>query len=110
RIPGDGGPGFRLVYEGNSLPGRNVSIAQLLFLLQTSLLDRPVIDGTGLTGNFDFDLSWSPAGLQSDTPSPDSDKPDLFTSMQTQLGLTLDSHRGPVDVLVVDHAEKPDAN
>lgn len=110
RMPGDGGPGFRLVYQGNSLPGRNASISELIFVLQTRVLDRPVIDETSLNGRFDFDLSWSPDRLRGDTPPTDSDNPDLFTAVQNQLGLKLDSRRGPAEVLVVDHAEEPDAN
>lgn len=111
RTPGDGGPGFRLVFQGNSLPGRNASIAQMIFVLQTRALDRPVIDQTGLTGNFDFNLSWSsdPVGGTRGAAT-DSDSPDLFTAMQTQLGLKLESRRAPVEVVVIDQAQKPDAN
>lgn len=110
RKPDDGGAGFRLVFQGNSLPGRNASISQLIFALQTRILDRPVIDETGLSGNFDFDLAWSADAVRGDIAPTDSDNPDLFTATQKQLGLKLDSHRGPVEVLVIDHAEKPDAN
>jgi uncharacterized protein (TIGR03435 family) len=80
------------------------------FVLQTRVLDRPTIDETGLNGKFDFDLSWSPEGVRGDVRPADSDSPDLFTAIEKQLGLKLSARRGPVDVLVVDHAEKPDAN
>jgi uncharacterized protein (TIGR03435 family) len=110
RMPGDGGAGPRLVFQGKSLPGRNVSIAQLIFVLQTRALDKPVIDETGLSGNFDFNLAWSSDPVRGEVGPSDSDNPDLFTAIQQQLGLKLDSRRSPVDVLVIDHAEKPDAN
>lgn len=75
---------------------------------------RPVIDRTGLTGNYDFDLAWSPApGTSRGTldaaprgPQPD-DGLSLFTALEEQLGLKLESTRGPVDVLVIDHVERP---
>ncbi len=89
-------------------------MARLVFVLQARVLDRPVIDKTGLSGNFDFDLSWAPDetqfGGRGATMPADPDSPDLFTAMREQLGLDLRSMKGPVDVLVVDHAEKPDAN
>jgi uncharacterized protein (TIGR03435 family) len=114
RAPGDGGAGFRLVFEGPRLPGRNASMAQLAFVLQTVALDRPVIDKTGLAGNFDFDLSWTPDetqfGGKPQAKSPDKDDPDLFTAIAQQLDLRLESRKDPVDVLVIDHVEKPDAN
>jgi uncharacterized protein (TIGR03435 family) len=66
-----------------------------------------VVDRTDLTGNFDVDLTWS-AGLPTDS-SP-SDAPSIFAAVQDQLGLKLESTKGPVEVLVVDHAEQPRAN
>jgi uncharacterized protein (TIGR03435 family) len=66
-----------------------------------------VVDRTDLTGNFDVDLTWS-AGLPTDS-SP-SDTPSIFAALQDQLGLKLESTKGPVEVLVVDHAEQPRAN
>lgn len=75
---------------------------------------RPVIDQTGLTGNYDFDLAWSPAQRTlSATPDavPRGPQPDeglsLFTALEEQLGLKLESTRGPVEVLVIDHVERP---
>jgi uncharacterized protein (TIGR03435 family) len=63
---------------------------------------RVVVDRTGLTGGWDFDLKWSPP----DTPSPDPDRPVIFTALQEQLGLRLEATTGPVDVLVVDRVER----
>jgi uncharacterized protein (TIGR03435 family) len=66
--------------------------------LQKLVLDRPVIDKTGLTGGFDFDLSWQPNATQfggrGGAPPADSDKPDIFTAIEEQLGLKLESERG----------------
>jgi uncharacterized protein (TIGR03435 family) len=62
---------------------------------------RPVVDRTGLTGRFDFTLTWAPEG------STDTNAPSIFTAVQEQLGLKLEPARGPVDVLVVDSAERP---
>jgi uncharacterized protein (TIGR03435 family) len=62
---------------------------------------RSVVDRTGLTGRFDFSLRWAPEG------SNDTEAPSIFTAVQEQLGLKLEPARGPVDVLVVDGAERP---
>ena len=67
---------------------------------------RPVIDRTGLTGDFEFELEFAPFNA----PVADSTAPDLFTAVQEQLGLKLESARAPVDVLVIDRAERPSEN
>ena len=114
RTPGDGGPGFRLVPQGARLPGRNASMAQLAFVLQAVVMDRPIIDETGLTGNFDFDLSWAPNetqfGGRGGKMTADPERPDIFTAVQEQLGLKLEPQKGPVAVLMIDHVEKPTEN
>jgi uncharacterized protein (TIGR03435 family) len=78
---------------------------------------RLVVDRTGLKGSFDFDLKWTPdrpAGAPADQPirvngvDLDPNGPSVFTALQEQLGLKLDSTKGPVDVLVIDRAAKPD--
>jgi uncharacterized protein (TIGR03435 family) len=84
-----------------------------------------VFDRTGLEGNFDYDIEFGPDpsmrgrgpgdGLPG-SPSDDASRPavsdrrSLFTAVQVQLGLRLDSQRGPVDVLVVDSADQPSEN
>jgi uncharacterized protein (TIGR03435 family) len=73
-----------------------------------NLLDRPVIDKTGLTGTFDFHLEWTPD--QTTAPSDDSAGPSIFTALQQQLGLKLEAARGPVEFLVIDRVEKPSGN
>ena len=56
---------------------------------------RVVVDRTGLTGGWDFDLKWSPPNA----PNPDPDHPVIFTALQEQLGLRLEATTGPVEVL-----------
>jgi uncharacterized protein (TIGR03435 family) len=76
-------------------------------------LDRTVSDRTGLTGAFDVELQFSPDGLQGvptgppGVERPPSEGPSIFTAVQEQLGLKLESTKGPVDVLVIDRAERP---
>ncbi len=67
-------------------------------------LDRPIVDKTGLKGKFDFDFVWSPQ--TGPAAGDDAAGPSVFTAVQDQLGLKLDAQKGPVEVLVVDHAEK----
>jgi|HubBroStandDraft_6_1064221.scaffolds.fasta_scaffold645643_1 uncharacterized protein (TIGR03435 family) len=71
---------------------------------------RMVVDRTGLTGSWDFELNFAPEGRGApagvDTPAP-SDAPSFFTAIQEQLGLKLESTKGPVDVIVIDSIEKP---
>jgi uncharacterized protein (TIGR03435 family) len=69
-------------------------------------LDRPVVDKTGLTGNYDFTLRFAPAM----EATSDSQDPSIFTAVQEQLGLTLELSKAPLDVLVIDHLEKPTEN
>ncbi|HWG16336.1 MAG TPA: TIGR03435 family protein [Acidobacteriaceae bacterium] len=70
--------------------------------------DRPVVDETGLTGKYDFQLTWNDA--ESATLTEDSAAPGLFTALQEQLGLKLEPVKAPADVLVVDKVERPNAN
>jgi uncharacterized protein (TIGR03435 family) len=96
------------------MPARNASMADFASVLQRAILDRPVVDKTGLTGRYDFNLEWAPDESQfsgdvgaapSDTPVPP-----FFTAVQQQLGLRLEATRGPIETIVVDHAERPSAN
>jgi uncharacterized protein (TIGR03435 family) len=80
-------------------------------------LDRPVIDETGLTGFYDFKLEWTPEPSPGLAAAPDaaanlppSNGPDLFTAVREQLGLKLDSRKGPIEVMVIDHVERPSEN
>jgi bla regulator protein blaR1 len=112
--PGERLPcGLRLG-PGN-LSGGGVTMAQLSTTL-SQFVQRIVVDRTGLTGNFDIDLTWTPDQLPQGRGEPppgvqlppiDPNGPSIFTAVQEQLGLKLDSQRGPVDVLVIDRVEQP---
>jgi uncharacterized protein (TIGR03435 family) len=71
-------------------------------------LDRPAVDQTGLTGRYDFQLKWT--ADESRAPTDGTAPPGLFTAIQQQIGLKLEPAKAPVDVLVIDHVERPSAN
>jgi uncharacterized protein (TIGR03435 family) len=87
----------------------NATMADIAHMMGLGVLNRPVVDQTGLTGRFDLRLTWTPDGPAPATESADA-PPDFFTAIQEQLGLKLVSARAPVDVLVIDHDERPSAN
>ena len=91
------------------LGATNQTMADIANLLGLGVLNRPVMDQTGLTGRFDLRLTWTPDGPPPATEGADA-PPDLFTAIQEQLGLKLVSARAPVDVLMIDHDERPSAN
>jgi uncharacterized protein (TIGR03435 family) len=72
-------------------------------------LGRTVIDKTAIAGRFDLTLKWTPEDAASPDPAPDA-PPDIFTAIQEQLGLKLESTKAPVPVLVIDHIELPSEN
>jgi uncharacterized protein (TIGR03435 family) len=85
------------------------------------IMGRPVLDHTGFTGKFDVHLSFQPdqaavglappPGLPAPpAPPADPDRPSIFAALQEQLGLRLVSTKGPVEVLVIDHVERPSEN
>lgn len=114
RHPSDEGAPFSLPLLGLHMPARNVSMAQFADFLQTLIPltdpdreDLPVLDQTGLTGTFDFDLTWSGPEPAHDTlPAA----PDLFDAVTEQLGLRLEAKKASVEILVIDGAERPSAN
>jgi uncharacterized protein (TIGR03435 family) len=74
-----------------------------------AMTGRPVVDRTGLTGAFDFDLQWTSGPLSTpggNAASPD-DGPSIFVALQEQLGLRLESGRAPFEVVVVDAVRRP---
>ena len=112
---GRGGAGsFEVKGRGGPIVAEGVPIATLVQFLSRQPLDRSVLDKTGLTAKYDFTLQWTPDDLQGPTseggPPLDSPWPSLFTALQEQLGLKLEPQKGPVQTLVVDHAEKPSGN
>ena len=81
----------------------------------SAVLGRTVIDKSGFTGLFDVRLDFVPDEITEAMPAPppnagDSNFPSILTALQEQLGLRLESTKGPVEVLVVDHVERPSAN
>jgi len=103
--------------QGRQLTAVGVPIDRLVQPL-SRMLARTVIDKTGLTGKYDITLEWGQdegpaAPAASDSPLPaasDAQGPSIFTALQQQLGLKLDSQKGPVEVMVIDRAEKPSEN
>ena len=97
-------PGLKM--RPNELAGTSVEIRLLAETLSRQL-GRNVIDKTGLNGEYDFDLRWAPEVGDGDSPP---DGPSVFTAVQEQLGLKLESSKAPVDAIVIDHIERPSAN
>jgi uncharacterized protein (TIGR03435 family) len=95
------------------IQGYRVSISNLAGFL-TGELGRLVVDGTGLTGNYDYKLEWTPDESQpnsgGDAPPADAAGPTVFTAVQEQLGLRLEPVKGPVPVVVIDRVVKPSDN
>jgi len=92
--------------------GKRVPIQRLCFQLQMILEadGRPVIDKTGLTGYYDFTLSFLPEKWEVDRDKlrPEMrDRPSIFDAVRQQLGLKLEAQKGPVEYYVIDHVEKP---
>ena len=69
---------------------------------------RVVVDGSGLTGRYEFTVRFAPPAAGA--PARSDDAPDFFTAIQEQLGLRLRATRAPVDTLVIDHIERPEEN
>lgn len=109
-------------------PGKIAGRAPIRLLVSNTglgrFLDRPVVDRTNLTGNFEIALQWTPTPdqmpdrLRGNTNVDDllrsagvnADAPSLFTALQEQLGLKLESETGKVDVVVIDRIERPSSN
>jgi uncharacterized protein (TIGR03435 family) len=113
-------------FSGNPtrLSGNGMDMYDLALTL-ASFLDRPVVDQTGIQGLFDIKLQWNPFATGSQ-PQPreevprspgaearegirlePSTLPSVFAALEEQLGLKLDSHKGPIEIYVIDHVERP---
>jgi uncharacterized protein (TIGR03435 family) len=116
-LPGFGGGGPRGMFV------RNATMAEFASVLQANVVDRPVVDQSELgAARFDFVLKWTPDGAQRPLGAPDGAAPaapaaanpdappDIFTAFQQQLGMRLQSTKSDVDVLIIDHVEKPSPN
>ncbi len=95
--------------------GHHVTMGGLADMLSHSYfgLDRQVFDHTGLTGNYDFTLTFEPmqsSRTGAEAVSEPSGRPSIFTALEEQLGLKLEPSKGPLQTLVIDHVERPSAN
>ena len=123
----DGRTGMHGIFfagSGGPVTGQAVPISSLVDLLSPRLGGRVVVDKTGLTGNYDFTLHWTPDESEApmfkgtgdgqqgtdNSAQPDSSRTSIFAALEEQLGLKLVSQQGPVEILVIDHAEKPSEN
>src|SRR5580700_693658 len=96
------------------LPGRNATMAELASVMQRAALDYPVLDKTGLSARYDFDLEFTPDetvfGGALGVGADDAVAPNLFAAISQQLGLRLEAARGSVEALVIDRVERPSEN
>lgn len=111
------GMGMRPAPNGLTMTLANAKMTDFTSFLQMIVLDRPVVDRTGITGSFDYNVTFTPDDSQFNghppkipqTDSADS-PPNLFTAIQEQLGLKLDAEKTAVDVIAIDHVDKPSPN
>jgi len=102
---------------GTALTFRNSPMSQVTAILQ-NFLDKPVVDQSGLSGRYDFTVTFTldpaQAARLGGAPLPAADNPDaapdVFAAFQQQLGLKLESTKAPVDVMVIDNVQKPSEN
>jgi uncharacterized protein (TIGR03435 family) len=103
---------------GTNLYVTNAAMGEFTGLLQSAVLERPVVDQTGLTEKYDFVLKWTPdpgqmiglGGPPEQPTDPGDAPPDLFAAIQQQLGLKLSSTKVSTNVIVIDRVEKPSEN
>jgi uncharacterized protein (TIGR03435 family) len=101
---------------GNKMSYHNITMPQFVNILAfDEEVGDTVVDGTGLTGSYDFTLDYyrgpgGPGVLEGREPAPDPNGPSLHEALEKQLGLKLESRKGPVKLLVVEHIERPPGN
>jgi uncharacterized protein (TIGR03435 family) len=126
-----GGPKLAVTADRSSAPNNflfrglgqlmvsNSTMKDFCHGMQEAVMDKPVVDQTGLTDRYDFNLNWTPDqsqfasfGVHIPPPNPDDPNapPSLFTALQEQLGLKMEVNKANVDVMVIDHIDKPSAN
>ena len=107
-----------LINNGHKVTCQKASMEFFAKVFLTDQVGRPVVDKTGIQGDFDFTLEWTPDAAPPRTPAetvaergaPDPLGPGLFTALPLQLGLKLETSKGPVEILLVDRAEKAKEN
>ena len=130
-VVGKDGPKLTPTAIQNNLPGlrflsinpadlmvRNATMADFAGLMQSAVLDKPVVDHTGISGRYDFELKWTPdqgqfetfGGIKSAPSDAPDAPPDLFTAIQQQTGLKINSTKAPVEVMVIDKVSQPSPN
>jgi uncharacterized protein (TIGR03435 family) len=92
--------------KGNHMDAKRTTMEQLAVQLSVTA-GRPVIDTTGLVGRYVFKLDWFPANR---TAPPVLDMPDMFAALDEQLGLKLEAAKAPIEMLIIDRAERPSEN
>ena len=109
--PANARPTCGIRTSGATLTAGGATLAQLASNLSNAV-GRTVVDRTGLQGGYDVDLSFTPdqTMLPPDAPPMNPGGPSLFTALTEQLGLKLESTKGPVEVIVIDSAERPSEN
>jgi len=116
--PGDpNGKGTFGFHALGSMEVRDGAMADFVGWMQRYIVDRPVVDHTGVAGRYTFNLTWKPDEFQF-TPiaralpvdPANNELPDLYTALEQQLGLRLRSTKAPVEVFAVDRLDKPTAN
>lgn len=107
-----GRPDF--VSNGHHLSCQRVSMAMFAKEFLAHQTGRSVTDKTGIVGDFDFTLDWTPddapSSASADAGTPNMQFPPFFLALQEQLGLKLEQQKGPVEILVIDSAERPAEN
>jgi uncharacterized protein (TIGR03435 family) len=101
-VPGESGP---TEMSPGKLSAHAYPVSGLAMSL-SGVVGRVIIDKTGLTGQYDFDLAWA----RRDDPDSGESGPSVFTALQEQLGLRLEPAKAPLDVVVIDHIERPSEN
>jgi uncharacterized protein (TIGR03435 family) len=91
--------------RGNYLSAQKMSMSQLADSL-SQRVHLPVSNMTGVKGVFDIELKWAPGEGERRRDGDNADGPSIFTAVQEQLGLKLESRKGPMEIIVVDHAER----
>jgi uncharacterized protein (TIGR03435 family) len=105
-----GEAGAKTNWSRDHIEAQHMSMAHFAERL-SRVADRPVVDATGVAGAFDFELKWTPDSSRA-KPAENSGAqladlpPSLFTAIEEQLGLKLEPRKAPVEILIVDHAEK----
>lgn len=109
--------GMRGMPNGMRLVLSNATVRDFTSFLQMMVLDRPVVDQTGIAGRYDLTVTFMPDESQFNGRPPRSAPadgveaaPDLYVAIQQQMGMKLTQEKAPVDVIVIDHVEKPSAN